>query len=435
MLDLKDIIEKREATVTVVGLGYVGLPLALAFSKAGFRVTGFDVDENKVKKLNESNDITGENENSEIKKAIEDKLFITSDTEKIPADFVLVCVPTPTDTNNKPDLSPIESASILIGNNMKRDSIIVLESTVYPGVTEEIMKPIIEKESGLVCGTDFSLAYSPERINPGDKVHILENTIKVVGGYDKETTDIVADFYGTVISAGIKKVNNIKTAEAVKIVENVQRAVNISLINELAVVFDKMGINTHEVIEAAKTKWNFHPYYPNAGVGGHCISVDPYYLIHKSKEFGYDPKIMSSSMEINEFMPRHVTNMIMNHLSNKESKVVLLGLTYKENVSDIRNTPAEKIAKEFSKNNIKVFGYDPFLDNDVIEKMGITPLNSLENITDVDAFLFLVAHDKLKTITNEDFKKMASNNAIIFDAKKILNKEKIESLGIKYKTF
>ena len=436
MFDLNDRLERRETTVSVVGLGYVGLPLTIAFSKAGFNVVGFDIDENKVKQLNKCSDITGQTDYHEIKNALEKNLKITTDPKKLNTDFIIICVPTPVDNENKPDLKPIESSASIVGKNMKRGSIIILESTVYPGTTEEVMKPIIEKESGFRCGTDFSLAHSPERINPGDKEHKLENIVKVVGGYDEETTKIVSKLYENIIKAGTHKVNNIKTAEAVKIVENVQRMVNISLINELAIIFEKMGIDTKEVINAAKTKWNFIPFYPNAGVGGHCISVDPYYLIHKSMKYGYNPKIISSSMEINEFMSVYVTNLIINHLKEEESsnKVLILGLTYKENVPDTRNTSAIKIAKEFAKNGIKVFGYDPFLDKGTIEKMGIIPVSSLGDERNIDCFLFLVAHDELKKMTAEDFKKMSSQNSLVFDIKHVLNKERVESLGMKYRS-
>ena len=436
MFDLNDRLERRETTVSVVGLGYVGLPLTIAFSKAGFNVVGFDIDENKVKQLNKCSDITGQTDSHEIKNAFEKNLKITTDPKKLNTDFVIICVPTPVDNENKPDLKPIELSASIVGKNMKRGSIIILESTVYPGTTEEVMKPIIEKESGFRCGRDFSLAHSPERINPGDEEHKLENIVKVVGGYDEKTTEIVSKLYETIIKSGVHKVKNIKTAEAAKIVENVQRMVNISLINELAITFEKMGIDTKEVIDAAKTKWNFIPFYPNAGVGGHCISVDPYYLIHKSMKYGYNPKIISSSMEINEFMPVYVTNLIINHLKEKESsnKILILGLTYKENVPDTRNTSAIKITKEFAKNGIKVFGYDPFLDKETIEKMGIIPVSSLDDERDLDCFLFLVAHDKLKKITVEDFKKMSSQNTLVFDIKHVLNKERVESLGMKYRS-
>ena len=434
MFELDTKIDNREATISIVGLGYVGLPLALTFAKKGFNVIGFDINEEKVKQLNECNDITGENENDEIRKMVESKLFITSDQSKLGTDFIIICVPTPTDKNNMPDLSPIESSSLIVGNNMKRNSVIILESTVYPGVTEEIMKPILERESGFRCGENFSLAYSPERINPGDRKHTLENTVKVVGGYNKETTELVSRLYASIIKAGIHNVDNIKTAEAVKIVENVQRAVNISLVNELAIIFEKIGINTLDVLNAARTKWNFHYYYPNAGVGGHCISVDPYYLIEKSKEFGFEPKIISSSMAINEYMPRHIASVVLDYFRNKEEKrVMLLGLTYKENVSDIRNSSSEKIARELSRNNVKVFGYDPFLGNEIVQKMGITPI-SPEDAKDMGCFLFLVAHDKLKTISYNDFKRMASENAIIFDVKGVLDKEETEKNGLNYKT-
>ncbi|MFH1172020.1 MAG: nucleotide sugar dehydrogenase [Nanoarchaeota archaeon] len=437
MFSLCEKTEKKEATISIIGLGYVGLPLALAFSKAGFQVTGFDTDEEKVRQLNSGNDANGQSDSHEIKNALAKTLQITSYPNKISTNFVIICVPTPVDEKNKPYLKPIESASEIVGKNLKKGSIVILESTVYPGITEEVMKPILESGSGLKCGTEFSIAYSPERINPGDTQHKLENVPKIVGGYDHKTTETVSKLYESIIKAGVYKVSSIRTAEAVKVVENTQRFVNISLINELAVIFDRMGINTLEVIEAAKTKWNFHHYYPNAGVGGHCISVDPYYLIHKSEEFGYKPKIISSSMEINEFMPKHVANAVLKHLDKTKSiqkKILLLGLTYKENVSDIRNTSAEKIAKEFAKTGIKVYGYDSFLTGETIKKMGIIPVASLDEMNNIDCFLFLVAHDRLKNIPIKDFKRMSSKNALMFDIKGILNKDLVKSFGLEYKS-
>jgi len=288
------------------------------------------------------------------------------------ADFIIICVPTPITKSKEPDLSFVKSATEIVSQNMKKGATVILESTVYPGVTEEIVKPILE-ESGLKCGQDFKLAYSPERINPGDKEHTINKITKVVAGRDNETTELVAQLYGK-ITPHIFKAKNIKTAEAAKVIENIQRDLNIALMNELSLMFDKLGLSTKDILEAASTKWNFHPYSPGL-VGGHCIPVDPYYLVYKAKELGYHPQVILAGRAINDSMPRHIAEMAIKALNNvgkviKGSKVLIMGLTYKENVADTRETPVKEIIKELKEYGVDIYGHDPLL-NDIEHEFGI----------------------------------------------------------------
>ena len=329
--------------VCIVGLGYVGLPLAKAFSRH-LKVIGYDVDEEKVKELN------GENE--------DENLRFTMDELKIgEADFVLIAVPTPVTKFKEPDLSFVKSAAKTVGKNLKKGAIVVLESTVYPGVTEEIVKPILEEKSGMKCGADFKIGYSPERINPGDDEHTLNKITKVVAGMDDETTEILAELYGLITN--VYKAKDIKTAEAAKVIENIQRDLNIALMNELAIIFHKMGLDTKAVLEAASTKWNFHRYSPGL-VGGHCIPVDPYYLVYKAKELGYHPQVILAGRAINDYMPKHVAEMAIKGLNEvgkviKGSKVLIMGLTYKENVPDTRESPVREMVKELKEFGVNVY--------------------------------------------------------------------------------
>ncbi len=323
----------KSGKVCIVGLGYVGLPLAEAFSEH-ISTIGFDIDDEKIEELKKINN--------------EDNLEFTSDPSKIrEADFVLICVPTPVTKSKEPDLSYVKSAAELIGKNLKRGAVVVLESTVYPGVTEEIIKPILEEESKMRCGIDFYIGYSPERINPGDEEHDLTKITKIVAGIDDETTEILAELYGLITNA--YKAKDIKTAEAAKVIENIQRDLNIALMNELAIIFHKMGLDTKSVLEAASTKWNFHKYSPGL-VGGHCIPVDPYYLVYKAKELGYHPQVILAGRAINDYMPKHVAEMAIKGLNEvgkviKGSKVLIMGLTYKENVLDTRESPVREMVR------------------------------------------------------------------------------------------
>ena len=349
----------KTKTVCVVGLGYVGLPLAKAFSKH-LKVTGYDIDEEKIKNLNSNNN--------------EDNLEFTAKPSKIrQADFVLICVPTPVTKSKEPDLKYVKSATEIVGKNLKKGAVVVLESTVYPGVTEEIVKPIMEEKSGMKCGADFKIGYSPERINPGDEAHTLDKITKVVAGMDEKTTEILADLYGLITN--VYKAKDIKTAEAAKVIENIQRDLNIALMNELAIIFHKMGLDTKAVLEAASTKWNFHRYSPGL-VGGHCIPVDPYYLVYKAKELGYHPQVILAGRAINDYMPKHVAEMAIKSLNEvgkviKGSKVLIMGLTYKENVPDTRESPVREMVKELKEFGVNVYGYDPLLSKEEIEAFGV----------------------------------------------------------------
>src|SRR3989338_5854675 len=321
-------------TVCIVGLGYVGLPLAVGFAKAGLNVIGFDVKEKRINELKHGIDITGETSGTELKSV---KINYTVDSSQIKqADYIIVCVPTPVDKQNSPHLTPIESAAEIVGKNIKKGAIIVLESTVYPGVTEEVMAPIIEKNSGLKCGKNFKVGYSPERINPGDREHTVDKIVKVVSGMDVETLEKVGTLYSKITKAGVFKAKNIKTAEAAKVIENIQRDLNIALMNELSIIFSKMGIDTLDVLEASETKWNFQKYTPGL-VGGHCIPVDPYYLTHKAQKLGYEPKVILAGRETNNYMAKYIAGKAVSFLKQsgkdpKKAKALILGLTFKENV-------------------------------------------------------------------------------------------------------
>ena len=408
--------------VCIIGLGYIGLPLAEAFSKS-LRVTGFDIDREKVRQLNE----TGSNQN----------LIFTDRAEEIgTADFIIICVPTPVTRSKEPDLSHIESAARIVGQNMKRGSLVILESTVYPGVTEEIVKPILENESGLKCGDHFKIAYCPERINPGDQEHTLDKITKVVAGVDQETAELVAELYHH-ITPTVFKAKDIKTAEAAKAIENIQRDLNIALMNELSLIFHRMGLSTGDVLEAAATKWNFHRYFPGL-VGGHCIPVDPYYLVYKAKELGYHPQVILAGRAINDSMPKHVADLTIKALNNvskviRGSRVLVMGLTYKENVADIRETPVREIIRELDEYGIDILGYDPLL-TDVEREFGIKAVPHLEGTPRVDCVILAVAHDAFREITLDKLKDVMETNPVLIDVRGLFNKEEAEEQGFQYYT-
>jgi UDP-N-acetyl-D-galactosamine dehydrogenase len=409
-----------EAIVCIVGLGYVGLPLAEAFAKS-LKVIGFDINSDKIRKLNQSN-----NNRS---------LVFTDDPREISrADFAIICVPTPVTKSKEPDLSCVKGAAETIGRNMRKGSIVILESTVYPGVTEEIVQPILEKESRLKCGQDFKVAYSPERINPGDKEHSIDKITKVVAGMDEETTELIASLYGR-ITPHVFKAKDIKTAEAAKVIENIQRDLNIALMNELTIIFERMGLSTRDVLDAAATKWNFHKYSPGL-VGGHCIPVDPYYLVYKARELGYHPQVILAGRAINDSMPRHVAEMTIRALNNvgkiiKGSKVLIMGLTYKENVADIRETPVKEIIKELRGYGVEIFGYDPLLDDSEAE-FEIESVRSLEQVPKVDAIIMIVAHNAFRKITLAQLRQILNDNAILIDVRGMFDPKQAVQQGIYY---
>jgi len=401
-------IERNELVVCIVGLGYVGLPLAIEFSKT-LKVIGFDIDKEKI--------------NNYKNRYRDKKLQFTTNPKDIrKADFVIISVPTPVTKQKIPDLSYVKSATEIVAKNMKKGTIIVLESTVYPGVTEEIVRPILEKCSGMKCGKEFKIGYSPERINPGDKKHTLRTITKVISGIDKETIDIMEKVYKKVVNKTFRA-KSIKVAEAAKVIENIQRDINIALMNELAMLFEKMNINIGDVIEAASTKWNFHRYYPGL-VGGHCVPVDPYYLVFKAKELDFHPQIILSGRAVNDYMPKFISEMIIKQLikSGKivnKSKVLIMGLTYKENVDDMREAPSKVIIKELKEYGIKVFGFDPLLKNKKeVKTLGITLFTDISQIKEkFDCILVISPHDEFLEIKKNEFKKILHKKCFIIDIK------------------
>jgi len=409
--------ELKDKTVCVVGLGYVGQPLAEAFSRH-LRTIGFDIVAEKINRINGSNG---------------GKLLCSSDPNLImQADFVLICVPTPVTKHKEPDLSPVKSAAEVVGKNLKKGATVVLESTVYPGVTEEIVVPILEKESGMICGTDFKIGYSPERVNPGDEAHSLDKITKIVSGMDEESTRMLADLYGLITHVFVAK--DIKTAEAAKVIENIQRDLNIALMNELSLIFHKMGLNTQDVLEAAGTKWNFHKYTPGL-VGGHCIPVDPFYLVHKAKELGYYPQIILAGRSVNDYMPRHVAHMMIKGLNEagkviKGSKVLIMGLTYKENVSDTRESPATSIIEELKVYGVEVYGYDPMLEEKEIEEFGVKPFDDME----IDGVIVAVAHEEFREMGRKNIRKFMDDKSVLVDVRGMFDEEEVKSKAFYYMT-
>jgi UDP-N-acetyl-D-glucosamine/UDP-N-acetyl-D-galactosamine dehydrogenase len=417
-----------KATVCIVGLGYVGLPLVENFAKK-IKVIGYDIKSKRVAELS--------------KKYDNPRLTFTDDPRKIAqADFTIICVPTPVTNIKEPDLYPVESAARTVGQNLKKGSIVILESTVYPGVTEEVMKPILEKESGLKCGKDFKVAYAPERVNPGDKEHTIERIYKVVSGMDEETRDLVAELYGRIIP-NIFKAQNIQTAEAAKVIENIQRDLNIALMNELSLIFEKLHLDTKEVLDAAGTKWNFHHYSPGL-VGGHCIPVDPYYLVRRAKEFGYHSQVISAGRAINDSMAKHVAEMTIKALNDvgkviKGSKVLIMGLTYKENVPDTRETPQKHVIEELKEYGIEPFGYDPLLNIAEAEKeFNINMLKTVEQQFKYDAIIMAVSHDIFKGnghgLSLEGLKGVMNNKPVLIDIRRHFDGKEAIKRGFCYRT-
>jgi UDPglucose 6-dehydrogenase/UDP-N-acetyl-D-galactosamine dehydrogenase len=407
-----------QKTVCVFGLGYVGLPLAEDFSRH-IRTIGYRRDKKKVDELNAT---TG------------NKIEATTDPKVIrQADFVIIAVPTPVTKAKDPDLEPIESATKIIGQNLKKGATIVLESTVYPGVTEDIMAPILEKESGLKCGKDFFIGYSPERINPGDEEHILKNITKIVAGMDKKSTDALCELYGLITT--VYRAPDIKTAEAAKVIENIQRDLNIALMNELSMIFARLGLDTDEVLKAAGTKWNFHYYKPGM-VGGHCIPVDPYYLVQKAKEVGYHPQVILAGRSINDGMPKYVAQMTVKALNKvgkkiKGSKVLIMGLTYKEDVADIRESPVEDMVHELKEYDVQVYGYDPLLPETVIRHFGVHPLPKLDK--KMDAVIIAVAHAQFRKMRIEEICRLMNSQPVLIDVRGMTDRAAAEGNGIYYR--
>ena len=426
----EDIVAGKEK-LSLVGLGYVGMPIAVAFAKK-INVVGFDLNAAKIDLYKNGIDPTNEVGNEVIKNT---KVEFTADPTKLKeAKFHIVAVPTPVNDDHTPDLTPVEGASRILGQNLTKGSIVVFESTVYPGVTEDICVPILEKESGLKCGVDFKIGYSPERINPGDKVHRLETITKIVSGMDEETLDTVAKVYELVVEAGVYRADSIKVAEAAKVIENSQRDINIAFMNELSIIFNKMGIDTKSVLEAAGTKWNFLKFQPGL-VGGHCIGVDPYYLTYKAEELGYHSQIILSGRRINDDMGKYVAeslvkNLIKADVSVKGAKVAILGFTFKENCPDTRNTKVIDIYNELLEYGIKPIVVDPAADADEAKRLyGIT-FETMDTIKDMDAVIMAVAHTQFLDYKKEDISSFFNpkhEKKVFMDIKGLFNRKEFET--------
>lgn len=436
-MQLYEKILHRKEKISVIGLGYVGMPIAVAFAKK-VDVIGFDIDEEKIDLYKSGIDPTNELGDDEIKKTT---LEFTADEKRLrQGKFHIVAVPTPINQDKTPNLASVEVASKIIGRNLTKGSIVVYESTVYPGVTEDICIPILEKESGLKCGIDFKVGYSPERINPGDKVNTLENIIKIVSGIDEESLDEIAKVYELVIDAGVYKAGSIKVAEAAKVAENSQRDINIAFMNELAIVFNKMGIDTEEVVDAMNTKWNALGFTPGL-VGGHCIGVDPYYFIYEAEKLGYHSQIILSGRKINDGMGKFVSDAIIKKLilANKvvkKSKVVILGLTFKENTPDTRNTKVIDIINRLREYEIEPIVVDPIADFNEVKSEYEIELVDISEVKDIDCLVLAVAHDIFKDMTWDEIDNLygdyKNDEKVLIDVRSILDKKEIKEKGYSY---
>lgn len=433
MVIYEDIVNKKEK-ISLVGLGYVGMPIAVAFAKK-VDVIGFDLNATKIKSYKSGIDPTKEVGDDVIKSTTVD--FTADEMRLREAKFHIVAVPTPVNIDHTPDLSPVEGASEILGRNLTKGSVVVYESTVYPGVTEDICVPILEKASGLKCGEDFKIGYSPERINPGDKVHRLETITKIVSGMDEETLDIIAKVYELVVDAGVYRAESIKVAEAAKVIENSQRDINIAFMNELSIIFNRMGIDTLSVLKASGTKWNFLNFYPGL-VGGHCIGVDPYYLTYKAEELGYHSQIILSGRRINDDMGKYVAencvkNLIAADKNVRNAKVAILGFTFKENCPDTRNTKVIDIVNELKEYGINPLIADPEADADEARRLYGVEFVDMRSIKDMDAVILAVAHKEFSSKTMKDIDKLfGDGRKVLLDLKGLLSREDYESAGYRY---
>lgn len=421
-------MKAKDTRIAVIGLGYVGLPLAVEFGKR-YLTIGFDVNRSRINALISGNDSTLEVDTAELESATH--LSYTTDVDKLKtSNIYIVTVPTPIDDNKRPDLSPLEKASETIGKVLSKDDIVIYESTVYPGATEEVCVPILEKHSGLTFNKNFYCGYSPERINPGDKEHRITTIKKVTSGSTPEIAGKVDALYRSIITAGTHKASSIKVAEAAKVIENTQRDINIALINELALIFRRLGIDTEEVLKAAGTKWNFLPFQPGL-VGGHCIGVDPYYLTHKAMEVGYYPEIILAGRKLNDSMGKYVANEIINLMTKKriqvvDSNILVMGLTFKEDCPDIRNTRVVDVVQELSGFHCNIDVYDPWIDKEEsIREFGINPVEQPEP-GKYDAVIIAVAHHKFKSMGSTAIHALGKKNHVIYDIKYILPSEKVD---------
>ncbi len=437
-MNLYDNLMKKKESLALVGLGYVGMPIAHAFAKKGLNVIGFDLNKDKIELYKSGIDPTKEVGDDEIKKT---KINFTTDEKELQkTKFIIVAVPTPVNTDHTPDLTPVIGASEIVGRNLVPGTIVVYESTVYPGCTEDVCIPILEKNSGLKCGKDFKVGYSPERINPGDKVHRLENIHKIVSGIDNESLQEIKSVYDLVIEVGTHPVSNIRTAEAVKVVENSQRDINIAFMNELAMVFDRMSIDTNEVVDGMNTKWNALGFRPGL-VGGHCIGVDPYYFTYEAEKLGYHSQIILNGRIVNDSMgafvaDKAVKKMIAAGQAPKKSKVVILGLTFKENCPDTRNSKVDDIIKQLNTYGIEPVVVDPWAsERDAKREYGVE-LTKLEDVKEADCVIVAVAHNEFKNMSIADIKKLYKNvpdkEKVLVDVKGLYRVDELNASGMKW---
>jgi UDP-N-acetyl-D-glucosamine/UDP-N-acetyl-D-galactosamine dehydrogenase len=406
----------KNATVCIVGLGYVGFPLAEAFAKH-VPTIGYDIDHKKIESIKKSRP----------------SFCVTDKSEEIKkADYIMICVPTPVTTAKQADLTFVCSAAELVGKNMKKGATVVLESTVYPGVTEDVVVPLLEKFSGSKCGDGFRVGYSPERINPGDTENVLPTITKIVAGMDDATLSDLGELYSLITN--VYKVKRIQTAEEAKVIENIQRDLNIALMNELAVIFHRIGLDTKDVLDAAETKWNFLRFSPGL-VGGHCIPVDPYYLVARAQEFDYHPQVILAGRAINDSMPKYVAMLAIEGINQigkviKGSKVLIMGLSYKENIPDIRESPSIEIIHELKRFGITIYGFDPLLPDEIIEKFGIRVYNNSSE--KVDAIIITVTHDQFRAMTIHQYKEFMNEFPVLIDVRRMINRNDAENAGIYY---
>ncbi len=437
-MSLYEKLMKNEEKLSLVGLGYVGMPIAVAFAKKGIDVIGYDLNKSKIELYKSGVDPTKEVGNEVIAATT---VEFTADEKKLrEAKFHIVAVPTPVNTDHTPDLTPVIGASEILGRNLTKGSIVVYESTVYPGCTEDVCIPILEKQSGMKCGVDFKVGYSPERINPGDKVHRLENIHKIVSGMDADSLEEIKNVYDVVIEVGTHAVSNIRTAEAVKVVENSQRDINIAFMNELAMVFDRMDIDTNEVVDGMNTKWNALGFRPGL-VGGHCIGVDPYYFTYEAEKLGYHSQIILNGRIVNDSMGKYIADATVKEMikvgqAPKKSKVVILGLTFKENCPDTRNSKVDDIIKRLNEYDIEPEVVDPWAsERDAMHEYGVK-LTALDKVKDADCVIVAVAHNEFKALGLDEIKKLykksADDEKVLIDVKGIYKVSELNASGMTY---
>lgn len=431
----ENLIEKKEA-LSLVGLGYVGMPIAVEFAKRGIKVIGYDRNAVKIQTYQSGTDPTKEIGDEQIKQTT--VVFTGDESQLHYAKFHIVAVPTPVKEDHTPDLEPMMSACTILGRNLSRGSVVMFESTVYPGVTEEICIPILERESGMHCGLEFKVGYSPERINPGDKLHRLTDITKIVSGMDEETTEIAARVYGIVVDAGVYRAQSIRVAEAAKVIENSQRDINIAFMNELSIIFNRMGIDTQSVLKAAATKWNFFNFYPGL-VGGHCIGVDPYYLTYQAEKLGYHSQIILAGRRINDNMGKYITENVVKRMIKADkqvqnARVAILGFTFKEDCPDMRNTKVMDMIKELREYGIEPFVVDPMADATEAERLYGIVLSKMSQISGMDAIVVAVAHEEFQkfSVAQLDSFFNKGGKKILLDIKGILDKQAFEAAGYDY---